>query len=82
MFVFCIKSVVPSVQLIHLPSMPKNKSALLDDFQKVKESDEAFTSPMLTTFLAFVMMFVIPYTDVVAFTLPLLMLFRTDVFGF
>ena len=52
----------------------------MNSSQNVCESDEPMTFPMLTTFLAFVMLFVIPHGFNIAVTLPLLMLFRTVVF--
>ncbi len=49
-------------------------------FQKVLDLDSPVTLPMLTTFLALVMMFVMPYALVSPLTSPLLMLLKRVMF--
>ena len=52
----------------------------MNAFQKVLDPDLPVALPMLTTFLAVLMMFVMPYALVFAFTRPLLMLFKRVAF--
>ena len=52
----------------------------MDTFQKVFDLDLPVTVPMLTTFLALVMMFAMPYALDAALTLPLLMLLKRVMF--